>query len=383
MRCLFVLSIAAVCVLSENQVNSQEVTKQVTMAIGAPFVAVDSVAQLHSKQLFSSNAASLLDELDAEVRRLKGRLVKLHVVAVDEAAIDDFGKAVRARYGSASLPLPAISCMAGKLASQPQSKLGVDAVIALPKDFATDGNRRTSQDTLGRVLYPGARVYISGQAEKGSSPAEATRLTLASLQKTLEWLGSTTDDIVQVKAFLKPISAADEVRTEFAKFAGDRQIPLVLVEWNSTLPIEIELIAAAPSTKPSNTQAVDTTVEYLTPPGMTASPVYCRVAKVSAPDTIYIGGCYSRTAANGEQQVTEIFESLRTILQQSGSDFNHLVKATYYCSSNDTSTQLNVLRPRYYDPGRPPAASKAMVASVGLSQRQLTLDMIAVAKPTR
>lgn len=378
MRCFFVLSIA-ICFLYQNRVSSQEVSKQTTMTVGAPFVAVDSVSQLHTKQIFASNPASILDQLHTEVKRLNGRLVKLHVVGIDEAAIKEFADSIQTRFASASLPLPAISCVVGKLASPPSSKLGADAVIALPKEFAATSERRTSQDTFGRVLSPGARVYVSGQAEKGSSPAEATRLTLASLQRTLEWLGSSTDDIVQFKAFLKPISAADEVRSEFARFAGTRQIPLVLVEWESTLPIEIELIAAAPASTP---QGIDPTVEYLTPPGMTASPVYCRVAKVSAPETIYIGGCYARAAANGEQQVTEIFESLKAILQQSGSDLNHLVKATYYCSSNDTSTQLNTLRPRYYDPRRPPAASKAIVASVGMSQRELTLDMVAVRKPT-
>ena len=44
----------------------------------------------------------------------------------------------------------------------------------------------------------------------------------------------------------------------------------------------------------------------------------------------------------------------------------------------DASQQLNEVRPRYYDPKRPPAASKATVHGVGLKQRSITLDMIAV-----
>jgi hypothetical protein len=65
----------------------------------------------------------------------------------------------------------------------------------------------------------------------------------------------------------------------------------------------------------------------------------------------------------------------------SGSDLKHLVKATYYVSGDAVSLGLNQLRPRYYDPLRPPAASKAIVPGVGYSSRTLTMDMIAVPVP--
>jgi hypothetical protein len=54
------------------------------------------------------------------------------------------------------------------------------------------------------------------------------------------------------------------------------------------------------------------------------------------------------------------------------------VKATYYVSDDDASKQLNVIRPKFYDPQRPPAASKAIVPAVGVSERSITIDMIAV-----
>ena len=65
-----------------------------------------------------------------------------------------------------------------------------------------------------------------------------------------------------------------------------------------------------------------------------------------------------------------------------GGDFRHLVKATYYVSDDPASRALNELRPRHYDPARPPAASKAMVAGVGAPGRAITLDMIAVSTKT-
>ena len=48
--------------------------------------------------------------------------------------------------------------------------------------------------------------------------------------------------------------------------------------------------------------------------------------------------------------------------------------------ADEASKALNELRPRYYDPRTPPAASKAVVKDVGLEGRTITLDMIAAPK---
>ena len=116
------------------------------------------------------------------------------------------------------------------------------------------------------------------------------------------------------------------------------------------------------------------------PPGMTASPVFCRVVRVNDPRTIFVSGLYSREAGDGAAQVNDVIAQLQDILKASGSDLRHLAKATYYVSDNDASAKLNELRPKFYDPQRPPAASKAQVFGVGMSNRSLTLDMIAVPK---
>ncbi|MFM9961867.1 MAG: RidA family protein, partial [Planctomycetaceae bacterium] len=223
-------------------------------------------------------------------------------------------------------------------------------------------------------LPRGPRVYVSGQAEKGASLAEATAKTMQSLGTTLTHLGCEKRDVVQVKSFLTPMSdvaAAEKAIAEF--FAPQPAPPCVFVEWQSTLPIEIELIAAA-RTKPESKASL----EFITPPGMTSSPVFCRVVRVNDPRTIFVSGLFAKDATDGTGQVTQVFEQLQGILEASGSDLRHLVKGTYYVSDNDVSTRFTELRPKFYDPVRPPAASKAQVFGVGQSRRTLTLDMIAV-----
>jgi enamine deaminase RidA (YjgF/YER057c/UK114 family) len=121
------------------------------------------------------------------------------------------------------------------------------------------------------------------------------------------------------------------------------------------------------------------TVTYLTPPGTTSTKVYSRIARVNHGKLIYISNLYGHSP-EAAGQVREIFNSLGEVLSESGSDFEHLVKATYYVSDDDASNRLNDLRPKFYNPQRPPAASKAKVNSVGQAGKTVTMDMIAVAK---
>jgi len=224
-------------------------------------------------------------------------------------------------------------------------------------------------------LRAGPRLYISGQAEKAATPAEAAAKTIESLVKTLEHFGSNKSAVVQAKCFLTPMGAAPDVMDEFAKVFGKQKLPLVFVEWKSDLPIEIELIAAAPPT------AADApAIEYLTPPGMKPSPVFARVVRINRGDVIYTAGLYAQKPGSGEEQVLSIFEQLQQILKETSGDLRHLAKATYYVSDDDASKQLNVLRPKFYDPLRPPAASKAMVPGVGMKDRSISIDMIGVVR---
>ena len=74
---------------------------------------------------------------------------------------------------------------------------------------------------------------------------------------------------------------------------------------------------------------------------MTASPVFSRVARMAAGPTIYTSGLYGASRGNGGAETREIFEHLRELLGKTGSDFKHLVKATYYVSSDEAGAKLN------------------------------------------
>lgn len=315
----------------------------------------------------AKQATEVLRNLGAAIEDTGSSLksvVKLNLYVADDEAAQAAQKAIMASFRDELRP--AVSLVVTRLPNA-GALVAADAVAIAAE---------VKNSTRVSVLPAGKRIYISGQAEPGDLKT-ATRKTMESLRATLKFLGREDKDIVELKAFMLPMSAAEDVRQEIASFFGDRPVPpLSLVEWESKLPIEIELVAAGGPLDAAGDSATPS-VEYLTPPGMQASPIYCRVARVNHAQTIYVGGLYGPQAGGGEQ-VEAIFATLKDIAKRTGSDLRHLVKATYYVANDEASRKLNELRPNYYDPQRPPAASKAMVSGIGIPGRTITIDMIAV-----
>lgn len=318
----------------------------------------------------------LLDEL-AKVLQQAGSsnesLVRLHLCVKDDATAQQVRQELARRFSGTNKP--AVTIVTGALAL-PEALVALDAVAAAP-----DAKVNLVQIQAKSAILPaGPRVFISGQAEPGDL-AKATRGTMQSLGRSLNYLGLEKSAVVQLKAFVTPIEGQKTVLEEMRRFFGDRPLPpVVLVEWKSSLPIEIELVAASPrkADGQNGPEQNDPAIEFLTPKGMKSSPVFARVTRVDAPRTIYTSGLLGPAGASGETQVRALFAQLKTIAERTGSDFKHLAKATYYVSDDDASKQLNAIRPEFYDPARPPAASKAIVRGVGIPGCGITLDMIAV-----
>jgi enamine deaminase RidA (YjgF/YER057c/UK114 family) len=200
---------------------------------------------------------------------------------------------------------------------------------------------------------------------------------MASLGRTLEFLGLQKSDVVQVKSFLTPMARCSEAEEEIAAFFKDTKAPpCVFVDWVSTLPVEIEMIVSAAG---STALSKGPTVEVRTPPGMTTPAIYSRLTIARHPTTIYVSGLYpADSKATPETQLRSLFTNLKQCLDLSGSDWMHLVKATYYVSDDELNKQHNVVRPDYFSPRRPPAASKAVVSGTGRTGHGITMDFIVV-----
>ncbi|MBM79519.1 MAG: translation initiation inhibitor [Planctomycetaceae bacterium] len=340
-------------------------------------VRVTNADLAHTTQLLAAAGGTaevqsqvLLKQLDRVIGSHKSQrsdLVKLNVYVRDASVSAAFLLKLKEWTDD---KLPAVCWVQSRL-PHPSSLVGLDAVF-VARDESDRVSELDPEPAESVVLSRGDVVYVSGQAEAGDL-AEATRLTLKGLERTLKHVGLEKSSVAQVKCFLQPMKQVSVVNTEISRFFTDSPIPPVShVEWISgSRPIEIEVIAWAPETKS------DSSVSYITPPWMKSSAVFSRVARIHGNDRLYVSGVYSAKPGDGKQQVSDIFTKLQSILKAGDSDLSHLAKATYYVSEDDASNQLNRLRPMYYDPKRPPAASKAKVFGVGMQDRGITLDMIA------
>jgi enamine deaminase RidA (YjgF/YER057c/UK114 family) len=352
-------------------------------------VVVDSAPLAHTTQILPLSNSSPTEPAE-QVRQAFGRLeeilksagsttsqiVKLNVYVNHPSVTTIVEQQLAAKFKGDHKP--AVSFVTTPL-PDPSQVVGLDAVaVSTQTELKRLPPKTKGQPSPAAILPAGPRVYISGQAEKGDGTlADATKQTMKSLFDTLKWMELSPADVVEVKAFLTPMKDAKIAIDEIIKSFGDETpAPLSVVEWIAGAnSIEIELVAAA---RPRDNAPP---CEYLTPPGMTASPVFCRVVRADAPKTIYISGLYGSTdEPSGETEVRELFAITERLTAATGSDLKHLVKATYYVTDNDVSAWHNKLRPMYYDPERPPAASKALVHGTGREKRTITWDLIAVPK---
>lgn len=351
-------------------------------------VSVKGAALAHTAQLMGDGADlkaqidSALVHVDAALQSGGSSLakaVKLNVYVTQNSATSAIEAALAERFKGDHQP--AVSFVTTTL---PEAKALV-AMDAVGVEFADSITHPPAAEFGGRigsacaVMPVGTRVYISGQAEKGDGTlADATRQTMASLGRTLEFLGLSDVQVVQIKAFLSPMARCTEAEKEISAFYGDvRPPPCVFVEWQSTLPIEIEMIVSAWSDPSALSKGPS--VEVRTPPGMTTPAVYSRLTIARHPTTIYTSGLYpADPKAAPEAQLRSLFTNLKQCLDLGGSDWMHLVKATYYVNDDELSKQHNLVRPDYFSPRRPPAASKAVVAGTGRDGQGITMDFVVV-----
>jgi len=396
-------SLAFSCIPAFSQ--EEVVLKRVPSAsgeFGSSAVVVEEGTLLHTAQIFPVDEQGKVtsDKLVPQLQQVLATLgtilheagkdessvVRLQINMTDSAFRNDVVATLEKYWGEK--PAPSLSFVQGKLPID-GVLVAIDAVAALPtQPSRTQVELLNAPKILGLsgpagAVLPSSRViHVAGQAEKGGDARESTRNTLNHLKQTLEWQGASWRDAVSIKCFLTPIESAPMVIEEIDAACGEHRPPVVFVEWQSSIPIEIEVVASAASTSPDLRS--DGGIRYLTPPDMTASPVYSRMV-VTNGVPVYVSGLLAQQSAAGdpELETRDLFRQLQEILAHAdcGSDLKHLVKATYYCSHDSTSGALNAVRPDYYDPARPPAASKAIVPGVGHPHRRITLDMIAVRKP--
>jgi rhodanese-related sulfurtransferase/enamine deaminase RidA (YjgF/YER057c/UK114 family) len=312
---------------------------------------------------------SLLKQLDGllgKVGASRETLVRINLYATSDEAAASARRTLEA----------AVKCpIAPVVTDLPQA----GALVAIEGIAVANGVERSPDPGRVRLLASGRAVYISGMAAPKPNVAEAARGTMAQLDGVLRHLGIPKTNVTTVKSFLRSEDGAvDAARGEIAKYFDGAPLPMAWVHWTTKDAIEIEMVAELPQAKATGHES--DTVTFLTPPGATTSPLYSKVAIVHPGGRmIYTSGISAAGAGRDATAETRLaLAAMKEAITKAGGDFEHLVKATYYPSSDATTQALTKIRPEFYDPKRPPAASRALVRSTGTPGSQLTFDLIAV-----
>ncbi len=278
---------------------------------------IGDVPLIHTAQLLPGSREGVAAQLAQLCTRLEAilrdagcdakRLVKVNCYLASQAIAEETIEELTDRKFTAKFPDLKLSVMNFVVTALPNP----NALIALDAVAATSGEALGDVKRLNgaSILPAGSRLYVSGQAEKGDTLRQATRKTLESLSATLKHCGRTDNDVVQVKCFLQPMSSVAEVQDEIARYYGKESVPPTsFVEWKSSSPpIEIELVAWG---GPANNDAKDV-LEFITPPGMTTSPVFSRVARINRGPTIFIGDIASPATLSADEQLQSSFGRTR------------------------------------------------------------------------
>ena len=325
--------------------------------------------------------ASALDELADSIPtqgydgELRETLVKLHVcVDPDAYSAAAIASVMSKRWPDGDAPATTVVVASGG------QTVVVDGVWQVePKDtkqsteeWAKSFDEKYPAST--GVLSPQRDIiHLSGRAASGEL-TEAVAGTMTQLFDVLKGIDGELSDIVQVKAFIQPIDRLAEAKQVIvASFDGVDLPPIVILEWTSPSRVsEIEVIATAKEKK-ENAESTS----YYTPAADKPSPVFSRVGRIHGDEVIFIGGITGADGDTGISEVATLYDGLKRISAAADTDLRHFVKATYYVSDDDASAALNTLRPDYYDPKRPPAASKVAVPGVGQKDRGILIDMVA------
>jgi enamine deaminase RidA (YjgF/YER057c/UK114 family) len=369
------------------------------MAMDAPAgssraVVVQGVPLVHTRQLLPEDRdgkivgegsvdkqiEQLLANIDAvltDAGSSMSKLVRLNVHALSPATVSRFQQMLAKRLDPSVRPAITSILTAmphrGALVAADALAAGSDKGPAVVRQRckAVGGDKDCAD---AAVMPRGGVAYFSGRPDEGGLTTSAVTKSMTALMKMLEQVKLSPTDVVQLKVFLKPASAADDVMGELKKFFPGQMVPPVLfIEWLTTIPVEIEMVARLPADK----KAASSLVHY-NPPDCVSFPSFSRIALVYTDRQIYIGGLFGE--GKGEEEGLDLFAKLGNVLSKAGSDVQHMAKASYYATDDLSARFFDKARSKFLDPRCPPAASKVNVHGVGQAGRTMTLDMIAVGK---
>jgi enamine deaminase RidA (YjgF/YER057c/UK114 family) len=223
--------------LKRVEVDAVQARAGAVVVSGAVLVHTAQLLSLdeHGKVLYAGDTykqtEAVFDLLDKVLKAAHGKresVVKLNVyVATDEVGAE-VRMEIRRRFGK---NLPAVSYMRGHL-MHGEALVALDAVAVATKkmdkveSLTIKGVHPVPGGSHVTFLPAGRKAYVSGMASKGTM-AVATDETMKQLWSVLEFLNAEPAQVVQLKAFLNPMTDHGVVLAEIKKRFPQGPLPVV------------------------------------------------------------------------------------------------------------------------------------------------------------
>ncbi len=378
---LFIGAGGSVCHASESE--NLRYVRQDEKAGASQAIVVGDTALAFTDQLFPTDLEGrivgkddLAKQFNAVVEKLAqvlapaksdlDQLIRMNIYVSNREGVGAVDKALASTFAGQRGPVVTIAVTNLEIRG---ALVAIDAVAA--SNITEPGITRHPHVS---VLPRGGKVFISGQSGEGKTAREATGETMKILLTTLDWLKLKPSDAIQVKSWVHPQIDQKQLRNEILKVFPEHQKPtIVFVDWDrAENDVEIEMVASSESTPQQER------VLFLTPPGMRATGTFSQVVKVQRGTLIYFSALMGDPSKNVDEQVRGIFDTLAGLAKETGTDFRHLVKATFYFQHPDLFGPVSKIRRELYDPFRPAGSSAMEVPVLPIKGSALIMDMIAV-----
>ncbi|HEY2979768.1 MAG TPA: RidA family protein [Anaerolineales bacterium] len=126
-------------------------------------------------------------------------------------------------------------------------------------------------------------------------------------------------------------------------------------------------------------------LRFINPPGMSKPTGYSHVVEASGGRTIYISGQVALDQDRNligkndlRAQAQQVFANLKTALEAAGTDFDHVVKLTYFVLDASQMPIVREVRDQYLNKQSPPASTAVEVRRLVMEDWLIEVDAIAV-----
>ena len=334
-------------------------------------VVVQGVPLVHTRQLLPEdrNGKMVEGSVDKQIDQLlanidavltdsgssMSKLIRLNVYALSPATITRFQEVLAKKLDPSVRPAMTTILTA---MPHPGALVAADA-LAAGSDKGPGVVRQRCQTVGGDKDYADAAVYAARRRGLFLGPAGRRRAHDDGRHQVDDHADEDARSVealacrrgCKLKVFCKPASAADDVMRELKKFFPGQMVPPVLfIEWLTTIPVEIEMVARLPQDK----KPAGSLVHY-NPPDCVSFPSFSRIALVYTDRQIYIGGLFGQGASKEEGE--NLFAKLGEVLSKAGSDPLHMAKASYYVTDDNSA--------RFFDKA-PLEVPRSSVSACGL-----------------